>query len=75
MGLHGDTYYRTKYYIELSLWFRWILVLLILHEMIHRVLFILFSKGEKPKMKYKREQCYYNLLKLALTDGNLAQSC
>jgi len=30
------------------------LVLLIIHELIHRVLFILFSKGEKPKMKYKK---------------------
>ncbi|ATH62280.1 permease [Staphylococcus pasteuri] len=29
-------------------------ILLIVHEFIHHILFILFSKGEKPQLKYKK---------------------
>ncbi|EJE26848.1 DUF3267 domain-containing protein [Staphylococcus epidermidis] len=54
--------YQTTHIIEQNLVMNLIFgfvgfaVLVILHEFIHRILFIIFSKGEKPSLKYDKNK-------------------
>lgn len=60
--------YQTTHIIEQNLVMNLIFgfvgfaVLVILHEFIHRILFIIFSKGEKPSLKYDKTQNYCTVL-------------
>ncbi len=50
-------------------------VILGLHELIHRLSFFIFSKGEQPKLKYKKGFLLVHISKNVLTSGNFAQLC
>ena len=71
--------YQTTHIIEQNLVMNLIFgfvgfaVLVILHEFIHRILFIIFSKV-KPSLKYDKTKLLYSSLRLVFIGGNLQLS-
>ena len=69
--------YQTTHIIEQNLVMNLIFgfvgfaVLVILHEFIHRILFIIFSK---PSLKYDKTKLLYSSLRLVFIGGNLQLS-
>ena len=72
--------YQTTHIIEQNLVMNLIFgfvgfaVLVIFLKFIHRILFIIFSKSEKPSLKYDKTKLLYSSLRLVFIGGNLQLS-